>query len=114
MRSSSNSDPVSYWQAIALDASGTATDVGKLVSTLTVPRTTPNRGVDASGTVQTIALPIRGVYCTAKGNAVLQYTKDDGSTPVQLDFTGLVAGAVYPFCPSRQISGDATLIALYG
>ena len=95
MRSSSNSDPVSYWQAIALDASGTATDVGKLVSTLTVPRS-------------------RVVYCKTAGNAVLQYTKEDGNTIDTVNFTGLVAGAVYPFCPSRQISGDATLIALYG
>ena len=113
MRSSSNSDPVSYWQAIALDASGTATDVGKLVSTLTVPRSRVEGGGGAAAT-STVDLPIRGVYCTTAGNAVLQYTKEDGSTPVQLDFTGLVAGAVYPFCPSRQISGDATLIALYG
>ena len=114
MRSSSNSDPVSYWLAIIVDDTGSATTAGRLVSTLTVPRTTPNRGVDASGTVQTIALPIRGVYCTAKGNAVLQYTEEDGTTIDTVNFTGLVAGAVYPFCPSRQISGNATLIALYG
>ena len=113
MRSSSNSDPVSYWQAIALDASGTATDVGKLVSTLTVPRSRVEGGGGAAAT-STVDLPIRGVYCKTAGNAVLQYTKEDGNTIDTVNFTGLVAGAVYPFCPSRQISGDATLIALYG
>lgn len=113
MRSSSNSDPVSYWQAITVASSPTSVAAGEYVATLTVPRTIPNRGTVASGNYQFTSLPIRGVYCSGVGNAVLQYTQEDG-TVATVDFTGLVAGAVYPFCPSRQIGGDATLIALYG
>ena len=105
MRSSSNSDPVSYWVA-----AGNGVDV----STKTVHRRIPNRGTDASGNYQSTALSIRGMYCAAAGNAVLRYVEEDGTTTVDIDFTGLVAGAVYPFCPQQKVSGNATLIALYG
>jgi hypothetical protein len=114
MRSTSNSDPVSYWVAITVASSATSVAAGEYVATLTVPRTIPNRGTDASGNHQFTSLPIRGVYCKTAGNAVLQYTQEDGTTVDTVDFTGLVAGAVYPFCPSRQMGGNATLIALYG
>ena len=112
MRSTSNSDPVSYWQTIVADATETSTDATKLVSTMSVTYVTESNGNLDTETRET-ALQIRGVYCAVAGNAVLQFVEDDGVAST-VDFTGLVAGAVYPFCPSRQISGGATLIALYG
>ena len=105
MRSSSNSDPVSYWKT-----AGNGVDV----STITVHRSIPNRGTAATGNNQSTSLHIRGMYCAVAGNALLRYVEEDGTTTVNIDFTGLVAGAVYPFCPQQKVSGSATLIALYG
>ena len=61
--------------------------------------------VDPQGVQQ----EVRGVYCAAAGNAVLEDAK--GNTE---DFTGLIAGQVYPLRPVQKVSGSATLIALYG
>lgn len=115
MRSSSNSDPASYWQAITVASSTTSTAAGEYVATLNVPRSRVEGGGGAASTTSTVNLPIRGVYCSVGGNATLQFTKEDGNTATVV-FKNLQEGVVYPFCPSRvtAVTGGAELVALYG
>jgi len=64
-------------------------------------------------TTDTTLLSIRGVYCSTAGD--IKMTDAEGGTPTE--FFGLVAGAVYPLCPTLCAAAtgtSATLIALYG
>jgi len=100
MRSQNQSDPASYWVLVVDNAD---------ISTFTTPFK-----ASTTGNIVNKALPIRGVYCSVSGDAELEFTKEDGTTDSVM-FAGLVAGAVYPFSPSKKTnSGGAVLIALYG